>query len=445
MTDDPVKIANAPVSDGQRRGRPISRRGFFGAVGGVAVGGALAGAGLEVTKSDAPPNVDVTLQRGVEPFYGVHQGGILTSPQRYTNLVAFDVITDKKRDVADLLRHWTTAASRLTQGRAAARLTDDPERIEPDSGEALGLGPARLTINFGFGPTLFTKDGDDRFGLVGRQPYELAELPSFPGDELIESKCGGDLTVHACSDDPQVAFHAVRQLARAANGIASIRWSQSGFNETAVTSGTPRNLLGFKDGTINPKKTSDLAQYVWVGYEGPAWMTGGTYLVMRRIRASLEDWDNTPVGAQEQIIGRHKRSGAPLGQSSEFDALDLRAKNSRGDFTVPLDAHVRLASPEENWGATMLRRSYAYDDGINEPIDHESSNQVSPTLDAGLLFACYQRNPLIAFVAIFKKLATNDALRQFTMHTGSLIVAIPPAAVGPSEWVGQRLFETQRR
>ncbi len=418
----------------------MSRRGFFGALGGVAVGGALVGTGVELTRNDAPPTLGVASQRAVEPFYGVHQGGILTSPQRYTHLAAFDLTTNRRNDVADLLRHWTAIAFRLTQGRTASPMTDESQDAEPDSGEALGLGPARLTINFGFGPTLFAKDGDDRFGLVNHQPYELAQLPSFPGDALMKSKCGGDITIHACSDDPQVAFHAVRQLARAANGVAAIRWTQSGFNETAVTSGTPRNLLGFKDGTMNPKSASQLDQYVWVGYEGPAWMTGGTYLVVRRIRMSLADWDNTTVDEQEQIIGRHKTSGAPLGKSREFDALDLRAEDSRGNLSIPLDAHVRLTSPEENWGATMLRRSYAYDDGIDGSVEADSFAQLPPTFDAGLLFACYQRNPLLAFVAIFKKLATNDALRKFTTHTGSAIVAIPPAARHPGEWVGQRLL-----
>jgi deferrochelatase/peroxidase EfeB len=410
----------------------------------VAVGGALVGVGVELTTKSASATREGVPQNDVEPFYGIHQGGILTLPQRYTYVTAFDVTTDRRRDVADLLRHWTTVASRLTRGRPAGRLAEHAEGPDSglDSGEALGLSAARLTINFGFGPTLFAKNGTDRFGLLGRQPYELTELPSFPGDQLIASQCGGDLTIHACADDPQVAFHGVRQLARAAGGVASIRWSNSGFNETAATSGTPRNLLGFKDGTLNPKTASELDRYVWVGYEGPAWMTGGTYLVFRRIRISLEHWDAASLGEQEHVIGRHKTSGAPLGKSSEFDALDLGARDSRGELLIPLDAHVRLTSPEENWGATMLRRSYAYDDGVNGSIDHESANQVPQTFDAGLLFACYQRSPLLAFVAIFEKLARNDALRKFTTHTGSAILAIPPAAARPGEWVGQKLFET---
>ena len=60
--------------------------------------------------------------------------------------------------------------------------------------------------------------------------------------------------MQACADDPQVAFHAVRNLARIGRGIVVMRWSQLGFGRTSSTSTaqeTPRNLMGFKDGTNN--------------------------------------------------------------------------------------------------------------------------------------------------------------------------------------------------
>jgi deferrochelatase/peroxidase EfeB len=441
MTAGPPNASGGSGQAAQRRGRfPVSRRKFFGAVGGLAAGAAVIGADAERASSDAPQPGGM-YQDGTESFYGVHQSGIITSPQSHTYFAALDVTTEYKRDVADLLQRWTNVAARLSTGRTAGPVTGDTDRIEPDSGEARGLGAARLTVNFGFGPTLFAKDGHDRFGLAHHQPYELAELPEFPGDQLTGSRTGGDLTIHACADDPQVAFHAVRQLARAADGIASIRWSQAGFNEAAASAGTPRNLMGFKDGTINPQSPAQLDQFVWVGYEGPDWMTGGTYLVIRRIRISLGHWDVQSLGTQEQVIGRYKMSGAPLGKSGEFDALDLGAKDGQGNPFIPVNSHVRLASPQENWGSMMLRRSYAYDDGMDISSEKGSPGQ-PPMFDAGLLFACYQRNPLLAFVAIFRKLAENDALSQFTTHTGSAIVAIPPAAAGPAEWVGQRLFET---
>ncbi|MGO9560975.1 MAG: Dyp-type peroxidase, partial [Acidimicrobiales bacterium] len=339
-------------------------------------------------------------------------------------------------------QRWTAIAANLTAGRPAAPMTSDPSAVEPDSGETLGLGPARLTINFGFGPALFGVGAPDRLGLRSRWPEPLVNLPSFPGDDLVESRTGGDLTIHACADDPQVAFHAVRQLVRAAKGTASVRWSQAGFNEAAATTGTPRNLTGFKDGTANPTSQFDIEQFIWVGAEDQAWMVGGTYVVTRRIRIALDRWDASALEDQERAIGRSKVTGAPLGRSAEHDSLDLAARNADGTPVMPLDAHVRLASPDDNWGQMMLRRSYSYDDGVDMLAGRHPSQGEVPALDAGLFFVSYQRNPRLAFIPMFDKLSRHDALRHFTIHTGSAIAAIPPAASAPGDWVGRELLES---
>ena len=165
---------------------------------------------------------------------------------------------------------------------------------------------------FGFGAGLFVKDGRDRYGLAAGRPAALVDMPKFNGDDLDAGRSGGDLCIQACANDPQVAFHAVRQLARISYGAASLKWVQSGFSTANKTQGTPRNLMGFKDGTQNPAG-AELDQVVWVGDEGPDWMRGGSYQAVRRIRIALEHWDRTEVDFQEQVVGRHKYSGAPLG------------------------------------------------------------------------------------------------------------------------------------
>ena len=352
--------------------------------------------------------------------------------------VAVDVTTDRREDLTELLRVWTGLAADLTAGRSGPSFGDVAGGAQQDSGSTLGLGPARLTVNVGFGPSLFGLGETDRFGLGAHRPEALVDLPPFAGDQLTEATTGGDLSIHACADDPQVTFHAAQQLVRAARGVAVARWSQAGFNETGAATGTPRNLMGFKDGTTNPSTGSALDELVWVGGAGPDWMVGGTYLVARRIRIAFDEWDDTPVAEQERIIGRHKLSGAPLGRSAEFDALDLAAEDSSGDPVVPLDAHVRIASPQENWNNTLLRRSYAYNDGLDASA--EPSGRLSPRVDAGLFFVAYQANPRLSFIPIYGELARGDALQRFTTHTASMIAAVPPAAPGPGHWIGEQLF-----
>ena len=286
-------------------------------------------------------------------------------------------------------------------------------RLAPpvDTGEAAGLSSARLTVTSGFGPTLF-----DRFGLARLRPAALAELPLFAGDELDPNRSGGDIAVQACADDPQVAFHAVRNLARIGRGAVAMRWSQLGFGRTSSTSrtqDTPRNLMGFKDGTNNIKleDVRALDQHVWVpGNAEPRWLRGGTYMVTRRIRMLIEVWDRASLDDQERTIGRRKESGAPFGRTDEFDRVDLAR--------TPVDAHIRLAAPAENGGRRILRRGYSFTDGMDEELGQ---------LDAGLFFISYQNDPS-AFVEIQRRLAGTDALDEYIKHTGSALFACPPGA-----------------
>jgi deferrochelatase/peroxidase EfeB len=240
--------------------------------------------------------------------------------------------------------------------------------------------------------------------------------------------------VQACSDDPQVAFHAIRNLARIGRGTVVVRWSQLGFGRTASTSRsqeTPRNLMGFKDGTANIKAedTAAMDRCVWVGREGPAWMRGGSYLVSRRIRMLLEVWDRSALEDQEQTIGRSKYSGAPLGESEEFDPLDLEAEKD-GEPVIPVDAHVRLASASANDGERILRRGYSFTDGVDESLGE---------LEAGLFFICFQRDPRAQFVPIQRRLGLNDALNEYIKHVGSALFAAPPGA-RKGGYVGETLL-----
>ena len=85
-----------------------------------------------------------------------------------------------------------------------------------DSGSADGVPPQRLTLTFGFGRGLFTKDDKDQYRLAQRLPDALADLPLFHCDQLDPARCGGDLSVQACADDPQVVFNAMRVLGQIA-------------------------------------------------------------------------------------------------------------------------------------------------------------------------------------------------------------------------------------
>jgi deferrochelatase/peroxidase EfeB len=409
---------------------PITRRRLLASAGAGAAGLGLGGAGgFLIGQETAQASGEGT---GSVPFHGAHQAGIDTAAQDWLHFAAFDLATNSRAELRELLREWSRAAAEMTAGQMVGEASSLQPAPPDDTGETVGLLPSRLTVTLGFGPSLFGRRG---LRLGGRRPAALAEIPPLPADELDPAEGGGDLCVQACSDDPQVAFHAVRNLARIGRGTVAMRWSQLGFGRTSTTTrgqDTPRNLMGFKDGTANirAEDSEAMRRFVWVGGGGsPAWMRGGTYMVTRRIRMLLEVWDRSSLADQEATIGRDKYEGAPLGAAREDDPLDLDAERD-GAPAIPADSHVRLASPQLNSGERILRRGYSFTDGVDESLGE---------LEAGLFFICFQRDPRRQFVPIQRRLGENDALGEYIKHVGSAVFAIPPGA-RKGGYVGETLL-----
>ena len=316
----------------------------------------------------------------------------------------------------------------MTRGADAGRVgpVDGASNLPPDdTGEAIGLPPSGLTITFGFGPSLFRDaDGKDRFGLADRQPEALRELPHFPADNLDPDRSYGDLCVQACANDPQVAVHAIRNLARIGFGTVAVRWSQLGFGRTSTTSvtqDTPRNLFGFKDGTANIKaeETSDLEKHVWVGDGDDAeaeWLAGGSYLVARRFNMTIEVWDRQPLGDQEAFVGRTKGTGAPLSGGERVRRPRLRPCRAATTPVIAPDAHVRLVHPDFNDGARMLRRGYNFVDGTDALGGLTPGCSSSPTSATRTRTSSRSRTGW----------RRQDALMEYLKVTGSALFAVPP-------------------
>lgn len=414
----------------------ISRRAVLSAAG-VGIAGIASGAflGTEIAENKAKsPKL-----RTVDMF-GTHQAGIATEAQDRMHTAAFDLTTEDRDQVIQLLKDWTAAIESMVQGQeigeygATGGNYDAPPE---DTGEAIDLDASHLTVTIGFGRSLFLQDGTPRFGLSGKLPDALIELPHFPGDALESNRSDGDIIVQACADDPQVAVHAVRNLSRIAFGKARVRWSQIGFGRTSSTTRsqhTPRNLFGFKDGTasIKAEDTETMNTHVWVsGMTGnQAWLNGGSYLVMRRIRMHIETWDRAPLSEQEMIVGRTKREGAPLSGGTEFTEPDF-AMPGRGGPIIDANSHLALAHPEQNNGVQMLRRGFNYTDG---------SDQLG-RLDAGLFFLAFVTDPRTHFVPMQNALAKNDLLSEYLKHTGSGLYAIAPG-ITKGQYLGQQLFDS---
>ncbi|MDH2923807.1 deferrochelatase/peroxidase EfeB [Nicoletella semolina] len=378
----------------------------------------VASASLVASTSYASANASALSNSLGIPFYGKHQAGIATPAQKHIYFIVLDLHTEDLAKIKKLFQLWTDYSVKLTAGQKVRSYSDNRYIPPNDTGEAESLAAHQLTLTFGISPDFFEK-----LNISHLKPNEFNTLPHFPRDQLQERYIKGDICIQACADDPQVAFHAVRNLVRAGRGEITPRWSQMGFNSFEGND-TPRNLFAFKDGTANQTSEKELNNAVW--YQGDNWLNGGSYLAVRRIKTFLETWDRTNLASQEETFGRHRHSGAPMGGKAEFEAVDLDKKDAKGNLQIPEDSHVHLA---KKTGMTILRRSFSYASGVDE----------HGQLDAGLLFISFQNSPE-RFIKLQNSFGNTDRLNEYITHIGSGLFACF-AGVKEGEYLGQALFE----
>ena len=414
-----------------------NRRTLMGAtvVGAVGVAGAV---GFGTGRATAPaepqrPRPDTRGLNGEEtvPFYGEHQAGVETPPQAHGMFIALTLRENVDRDgVRRLLTLLSDDAAALTQGKPPLGDTE-PELTER---------PARLTVTFGFGPGLVER--------VRSAPDWLKPLPRFDFDRFQPGRTDGDLLLQVCSDDPATVAHAVRMLIKDARAFTNVAWTREGFRRAYGSDPqgtTVRNPFGQVDGTANPGPGSeDFARLVWGTTTGatpavfsargepprdlanhyPAWLQGGTTLVIRDIEMNMATWDQADRPAREFAVGRDMARGAPLTGTDEHDIPDLEAKNELGLSVISPVSHVARSRNTQDPAEQIYRRVYSYQEGLGA---------------TGLILASYQANIDRQFLPIQQRLAQADLLNEWTTPVGSTVWAIPPGA-SEGGFVGQTLF-----
>jgi len=409
----------------------LSRRGFIAGALGT---GAAVGAGAALAGCSSPEPAPAAPAPAFVPFEGPHQTGITALPIPERGLVAsFNVLSPDRKALTHAFRELSDEIRALMAGRPPE--PRDPAYPPVDSG-ILGEAPPpdNLSVVVGVGASLF----DKRFGLADRKPGELVTMPFLANDRLDPKLSHGDLSIIIEAGHTDTVIFALRQLMRRTRRHLVLRWMIDGYargigaGQVSHTA-TPRNLLGFKDGTANLDVSDDalMDRHVWVGPDDgePDWAVGGSYQAIRIIRMFVEFWDRTRLAEQEALFGRVKSTGAPLGMTDEFADPDY-ASDPDGK-RIPLNAHIRLANPrtpetEEN---LILRRGFNYSRGFDG----------AGRLDQGLAFVAYQRSLEKGFLTVQRRLK-GEPLEEYILPVGGGFFFMLPGVVGADRYLGDELL-----
>ena len=388
-------------------------------VGGVGARSARSAPHARRTRRPAPAGAPATVA-----FHGAHQAGIATAGAGPAGVRRFDVTTnDRRRRCATCCASWTAAAAAMTPGLPVAG------RLEPARRAA---GRHRR----GGGPAAGAADHHRRLRPVAvrrpasawprRRPAALRR-PAAPARRRASTPTarGGDLAIQACADDPQVAFHAIRNLARhrprrRGDALVPARLRPHVVHRRSSQT-TPRNLMGFKDGTRNVHgEDAGRMRRARLGRRRaptrPGCAAAATWWPGRSGCTSSR-WDRDPLGDQEAVFGRDKvdRRAADRDQASST-SRDYAAKAADGTPVIPVDAHIRLAAPENNGGRAILRRGYSFTDGSTRP-PASSTPACSSSRSSATRSAVRRR--------CRRKLGAHDALNEYIEHIGSAALRLP--------------------
>ncbi|MFZ0008207.1 MAG: Dyp-type peroxidase [Steroidobacteraceae bacterium] len=237
----------------------------------------------------------------------------------------------------------------------------------------------------------FGSDFWDRM-LGNARPRELHPFREIRSGQRHAVSTPGDVLFHIRAREMDLCFELVSQIMERIGGAVSSVDETHGFRYF-----DDRDLLGFVDGTENPRASAALNAAL-VGAEDSAF-AGGSYVIIQKYLHDVSRWNALSTEQQELIIGRRKLSDIEL-----------------SDSVKPSSAHNALTTIVENGAEVKILRD-------NMPFGQPSQGEF------GTYFIGYSRSPrtteqMLENMFIGRPPGNYDRLLDFSRAvTGSLLFA----------------------
>jgi putative iron-dependent peroxidase len=225
------------------------------------------------------------------------------------------------------------------------------------------------------------------------RPAELHPFKELRAGDRHAPSTPADLLFHLRAKRMDLCFELVTQI------MARIGPALSAVDEThGFRYFDDRDLLGFVDGTENPRGLAALNAALITEAQDPQF-AAGSYVIIQKYLHDMDKWNALSTEQQEKIIGRQKLSDIEM-----------------SDAVKPSNAHSALTSIEENGEALQILRD-------NMPFGKPGRGEF------GTYFIGYSRTPrtteqMLENMFIGKPPGNYDRLLDFSRAvSGSLFFA----------------------
>ena len=206
----------------------------------------------------------------------------------------------------------------------------------------------------------------------------------------------GDLLFHIRAKSFDLCFELATRIMEKLGAAVSVVDEVHGFRYF-----DERDLLGFVDGTENPRGQAVLEAAI-IGDEDPAF-AGGSYVITQKYLHDMGGWNALPTEAQERIIGRAKLSDIEL-----------------DDSIKPTSAHNALTTITENGKELQILRD-------NMPFGNAAAGEF------GTYFIGYCRTPrvteqMIENMFVGRPPGNYDRLLDFSRAVTGTLFFVPSAS-----------------
>lgn len=180
------------------------------------------------------------------------------------------------------------------------------------------------------------------------KPEELETFKEIKGGKYTAVSTPGDLLFHIRAKRMGLCFEFASIIDQKLQGVAESIDETHGFRYM-----DGKAIIGFVDGTENPRVDLNPLRFALIGDEDPRF-AGGSYVFVQKYIHDMSAWNALPVEEQEKVIGRRKFNDVELSDDEKPANAHNAVTNIGDDLKIVRDNMPFANTSKSEYGTYFI-------------------------------------------------------------------------------------------